>query len=244
MEYKNFKPCTRLEPFVHSFWELKGAELDRQWERTFPDGCPGLVMNLGEPCITDNGSVSMEFGKTYVVGVMTSFKDSFIDSNTHLLGVCLKPAAFSNFYKYAPQSELRDHTIEFDRSYSFNIDKIIKDPCGYLNQFFCDRDINKIGHLHSVLEDIQISNGRLNICELAKRNHVTLRQLERNFKTHIGVTPKEYSNIIRFQNALSLINSPSTKKTLSDIAYECGFYDHAHLSNEIKQHTGLTPSQL
>ena len=128
MEYKEVKPCLELEPFIHSFWELKGGESDRQWERNFPDGCPGLVLNLGETCVTDNGSLGMEFGKTYVVGAMTSFKDSFIDSNTHLLGVCLKPATFSNFYDYAPQNELTDSTVEFERLKSFNIDKVLKDP--------------------------------------------------------------------------------------------------------------------
>ena len=227
----------------HSMREISSDENDSQWERNFPDGCPGLVTNLGELCKTDNGSVKMEFGKTYVVGAMTSFKDSFIDSNTHLLGVCLKPAAFSNFYKYVPQNELKDHTIEFDRSYSFDAAKITKDPSGYLNGFFTERIINRKSPLHSILEDIQHSNGQLNIRELAKRNYMTLRQLERNFKAQIGITPKEYSNIIRFQKAVSLINS-FPKKPLSEIAYECGFYDHAHLSNEIKQYTGSTPSQL
>ena len=99
MEYKEVKPYKDLAPFIHSYWELKGNQHDKQWERTFPDGCAGLVINLGSTCITDNGAVSMEFGKTYAVGAMSAFKDSFIDNNTHLLGVCLKPASFANFYK-------------------------------------------------------------------------------------------------------------------------------------------------
>ena len=78
MEYKEIKPYKELEPFIHSYWELKGDEHDSQWERNFPDRCAGLVMNLADTCLTDNGSVSMEFGKTYVVGAMTSFKDSYI----------------------------------------------------------------------------------------------------------------------------------------------------------------------
>lgn len=48
----------------------------------------------------------MDFGKTYVVGTMTSFKDSYIEGETHLIGVCLKPTTFANFYKYYDQNEL------------------------------------------------------------------------------------------------------------------------------------------
>lgn len=244
MNYKEIKPCRDLEPYIHSFWELKGEEHDRQWERNFPDGCPGLVLNLGDSCITDNGLVSMDFGKTYVAGTMTSFKDSFIDNSTHLLGVCLKPAAFSVFYNYAPQHELINSTVEFDRPDSFCIDKILKSPSDYLNQFFTDRIRNKNNELRSVIADIQSSKGQLSVYELAKKNHITVRQLERNFKIQIGITPKEYSNIIRFQNALTIIKNSDNQRSLLDIAFECGFYDHSHLANQIKRNTGLPPSEL
>ncbi len=223
---------------------MKGSEDDGQWERNFPDGCTGLVLNVGDTCITDNGSVSMEFGKTYVVGAMTSFKDSFINSNTHLLGVCFKPATFSNFYNYAPQNELKGNTIELEKSNSFHIDKIFEDPSKYLNYFFTDRIRNKNNPLQSVIQDIHRSNGQLSICELSKKHCMTVRQLERNFKAQIGISPKEYSNIVRFQNALSIIKDSKSNRSLLDIAFECGFYDHSHLANEIKRNTGLSPSQL
>lgn len=104
MKYKKIKPYRELEPLIHFYWELKGNEIEKQWERVFPDGCAGIIMNLGNNCLTDNGSFSMEFGKTYVVGAMNSFKDSFIDCDTHLVCVCLKPATFANFYSYSSQT--------------------------------------------------------------------------------------------------------------------------------------------
>lgn len=244
MEYKKIKPCKELLPCIHNYWELRGDKLDKQWERTFPDGCAGLVMNLGDTCLTDNGSVTMEFGKTYAVGAMTSFKDSFIDRNTHLAGVCLKPARFASFYNNAPQNELTDNTVELEKSHAFNVDNILEDPANYFNQFFMDRIKVKNNQLESVLQDIHHSNGQLNIYELSKRNYITVRQLERNFKTHIGISPKEYSNIVRFQNALRVIKNSHNKRSLLDIAFECGFYDHSHLANEIKRNTGFSPSEL
>lgn len=244
MEYKKIKPYKDLEPFIHFYWELKGNELERQWERVFPDGCAGIVMNLGNTCLTDNGSLAMEFGKTYVVGAMNSFKDSFIDSDTHLLGVCLKPATFANFYSYASQNELTNNTIEFEKSNSFKVDKILYDPFNYFDQFFSERIKSKNNQLQSVINDIHSTNGQISIYELAKTNFTTIRQLERNFKKYIGLSPKEYSNIIRFQNALRIIKNSNQNRSLLDIAFECGYYDHSHLSNEIKRNTGLSPSLL
>lgn len=244
MKYKKIKPYKELEPFIHFYWELKGNEFERQWERVFPDGCAGIVMNLGNTCLTDNGSVSMDFGKTYVVGAMNSFKDSFIDSDTHLLGVCLKPATFANFYNYASQNELTNDTVEFEKSNSFNVDKMLYNPFNYFDHFFSERIKSKNNRLHSVINDIYSTNGQISIYELSKRNFITVRQLERNFKKLIGLSPKEYSNIIRFQNALSLIKNSDKSRSLLDIAVECGYYDHSHLSNEIKRITGLSPSLL
>lgn len=244
MKYREAKPCKALAPLIHSFWELKGDEHDRQWERNFPDGCAGLVINLGDTCITDNVSVAMEFGKTYVVGAMNSYKDSFIDSNTHLAGVCLKPAAFANFYSYASQNELTNNTVEFGTSNSFNVDKTFENPFLYFNLFYSERIKIKTNLLQPIINDIHSANGQISVYELSKRHYITVRQLERNFKRLIGLSPKEYSNIIRFQHALSLIRRSKQNTALLDIAFECGYYDQAHLSNEIKRNTGLPPSLL
>ena len=244
MEYKKIKPDKDLKPFIHFYWELKGNELEKQWERVFPDGCAGILINLGDTCLTDNGSLSMEFGKTYVVGAMTSFKDSFIDSHTHLLGVCLKPATFANFYRYTSQNELTNDTIEFEKANSFNVDKTIENSFNYFDQFYSERIMTKTNQLQTVINDIHSTNGQVSIYELSRRHFTTVRQLERNFKRFIGLSPKEYSNIIRFRNALNLIKKSNQNRSLLDIAFECGYYDHSHLANEIKRITGLPPSSF
>src|SRR5690606_74226 len=244
MEYKEISPITALRPYIHTFWELKGEDLDKQWERNFPDGCAGLVINLGDTCLTDNGSVSMEFGRTYAVGAMRSFKDSFIEKHTHLFGVCLKPGMFPNFYDYAPQSEITDQTVQLEKVYSFDVDKFIKNPFYYFNSFFIDRLQRRNVLLESFIKSFNQNNGQLSISDIAKKNFITVRQLERNFKLYIGVTPKEYYRIVRFQNALSKIKEPTQQASLLAIAFECGYYDHSHLTNDIKRNTGMAPSQF
>lgn len=244
MEYKKIKPCKELEPYIHFFWELKGNLYKSQLERVYPDGCSGIIINLGNSCLTDNGSLFLEFGKTYTVGAMNSYKDSLIDMDTHLAGACLKPAAFANFYSYDPQSILINNTVEFEKSNSFHTDTVFEKSFDYFNRFYLDRLKNKNIPLQSVINDIDLANGQISIYELAKKNCTTVRQLERNFKKYIGLSPKEYSNIIRFQNALNIIKKTNQDRSLSDIAFECGYYDHSHLSNEIKRNTGLSPSSL
>lgn len=243
MIYNEIKPVPALEPYIHSFFELEGSTDDNQWERIFPDGCPGIIINLGDNCTTDNGLTIMEHGKTYAVGAMTTFKESFMHSDTKLLGVCIKPGAFPSLFKYAPQKDLTDFTVEFDRKLSLNTSRILKDPADYLNRFFAERAGNIDYRLQAVLKDISDSKGRLSIREMAGRHFITVRQLERLFASNVGLSPKEYSNIIRFQHSMAQIDA-MPQKSLSEIAFDCGYYDHAHLTNEIKKFTGLVPSQL
>lgn len=184
----------------------------------------------------------MEFGKTYVVGAMTSFKDSVIDTATHLIAVCLKPGTFTNFY--ASRNELTNDTVEFEKSQSFNLDKTFKNSFNYFDQFFSSRLKSKNYQLQSIINDIYSTKGQLCISELSKRNFITVRQLEHNFKNLIGLSPKKFSNIIRFRNAFGLIKDSKQNRSLLDIAFECGYYDHSHLTNEIKRYTGLLPSDL
>ncbi len=244
MKYNETPPCNALKDNIHSFWELKGEEKDGQWERIFPDGCPGLVINLGDACKTDSGLVTMKNGKTYIVGAMTSFKDNFIDSNTHLLGVCMKPATINLFFNYLEQSEIINQTVQLDKKLSFDFYKLIKNPISYLNRFFLDRMNRNFHPLHHVLNDIEKSMGRESIYDVSKRNGFSVRQLQRHFKHYIGLSPKEYSNIIRFQNAMKAIKQTDENRSFLDIAFEYGYYDHSHFSNEIKRNTGHSPSQI
>src|SRR5690606_14164222 len=112
------------------------------------------------------------------------------------------------------------------------------------DHFFSEKIKTKSNQLQSIINDIHSTNGEIGSYELSRKHFTTVRQLERNFKKLIGLSPKEYANIIRFQNALSLIKNSNQNRSLLDIAFECRYYDHSHLSNEIKRNTGLLPSLL
>lgn len=245
MEYKKINPDYHLQPKVHNYWELKGDRSSNNWERIFPDGCPGLIINLGDNCATDNGAVTMEHGKTYVVGAMTTFKESFITENTHLVGVCFKPSAFSSFFSYTSLTEIKNSTVEFDRKLSFDKDQFVTgNYAGYLNRFFMDRNGDITMRLQKAVDTMLASRGQLAIDELSRESGISIRQLQRLFKDHIGLTPKEYANIIRLQHTLQLIASKKKEVSILEIAFECGYYDHSHLVNAVKQYTGLLPSEI
>jgi len=242
--YTQVKPCVDLEKYIDAFWLVKGIGQQLKTEHIYPDGCIDLIFNLNNACITDNNSFVMQSRKSYLVGTMTLCKESYLNSKNTLIGVRFKPSAFPLFYNFGPLNEFTDITIEFDPSLSPDIHKTEQYFASYLNAYFLNRLTKPKNNLSSVIEDIQAFNGQISIDTLAKRNYTTIRQLERNFKKYIGITPKEFTSIVRFQFALSKIRDNKQQKNLLDVAFECGYYDQAHLSNEIKRYTRIPPSQF
>lgn len=243
MIYHQIAPHPDLTDYIDAFWIVKGTGNKLKKKSILPDGCVDLIFNLGDDCRSEKGVLTMRSKKSYLVGTMTTFKESFLSSSNMLMGIRFKPASFSSFYNYAPLNEITDKTIEFEQSLSPDIYKIEYYSVSYLNAFFLNT-LSKKNDLSTVIKDIQTAKGQINIEILAKRNCTTVRQLERNFKKHVGISPKEFANIVRFQFALSKIKNNENRENLSNIAFECGYYDHAHLSNEIKRYTGATPSRF
>ena len=62
------------------------------------------------------------------------------------------------------------------------------------------------------------------------------------FRRQVGVTPKSYLKIMRFQKAIRTIDT-ATETDWGRISQDCGFYDQAHFINDFKQFSGFTPAK-
>jgi AraC-like DNA-binding protein len=62
------------------------------------------------------------------------------------------------------------------------------------------------------------------------------------FRRTVGVTPKAYLKIMRFQKAVRTIDA-SHEIDWGSIAGECGFYDQAHFIHDFKHFSGFTPEE-
>jgi AraC-like DNA-binding protein len=72
---------------------------------------------------------------------------------------------------------------------------------------------------------------------------VSERQLERRFTVSVGISPKAYLRIRRFNQALRLMKSRQYP-TLASIAYALGFADQSHFIRDLKAFSRVTPKSL
>jgi AraC-like DNA-binding protein len=76
---------------------------------------------------------------------------------------------------------------------------------------------------------------------LAGEQHVSRRQLERDFGRWLGTSPRHLARVARLQGVSRRAQAGAG---LADIAADLGFADQAHLSRTVKQLTGLTPRRF
>lgn len=83
----------------------------------------------------------------------------------------------------------------------------------------------------------------LSLEEWASMACLSLRQFERNFITRVGISPKVFIRIVRFEYSMKVKNE-SPGKSWAQLALECGYTDSAHLLKEFKAFAEFPPSSF
>jgi AraC-like DNA-binding protein len=244
MNYSQFEPNAALRPYIDAYWMAVGDECGIKTEKILPDGCIDIIFNLGADCQTESDTYLLKSQQTYLIGTMTRLKETIMLPETKLLGIRFRPAAFTAFYDYPSLHKLTDRTIEFKKEFAPDIESAVKYAAAYLDHFFLKKVSLPKRSIFPLIDDIQKHNGLLSVKALAQKHFTTTRQLERAFNQHMGIGPKEFINLVRYQSAFQKIRHNTSGKTLLEIAFESGYYDHSHLTNEVKKYTGLAPAQF
>jgi AraC-like DNA-binding protein len=84
------------------------------------------------------------------------------------------------------------------------------------------------------------------IIQLSKEAHVSVKTLERKFKKTIGINPKTFQRILRFQNAIREIKKSNTAISYKNLSLSLanGYFDQSHFIKDSRLLTGLPPKKL
>jgi AraC-like DNA-binding protein len=83
--------------------------------------------------------------------------------------------------------------------------------------------------------------GALRVGDAAVRAGLSIRQFERRFAEHVGLSPKLYASIVRFNVALQA-KTTAPQRLWTDIAQEAGYYDQMHMVRDFARFAGESPS--
>jgi AraC-like DNA-binding protein len=81
--------------------------------------------------------------------------------------------------------------------------------------------------------------GNAAIRAVADRVGFSPRHFIELFNDQVGMTPKVFCRVRRFQRVLSQIQRHDAR--WAELAADCGFYDQAHLIRDFREFCGMTP---
>ncbi|HEX2207407.1 MAG TPA: helix-turn-helix domain-containing protein [Longimicrobium sp.] len=80
--------------------------------------------------------------------------------------------------------------------------------------------------------------------ELSRALYLSERQLQRRLLAASGYTPKTLHRILRFQRLLALAGRAGHGDSLATLALRAGYADQAHMTRDLRELAGATPSTL
>lgn len=249
MEISFHRPCPRLQPYIRYFWILK---TDAAHEvLTFPIGCPQLIFHRGATFyIPELESSQYRFTISGQVNFPARIRSS---GYTETIAAVLKPhalaAAFdipvSSFYN----QEIDGYALE-DKSLNTLADRILNDDSSdnavaMIEQWLLDRvsghDLYRFNRLDTPLKHL-FSTRSASVEEMSRYACLSRKQFERTFFDAVGMMPKEYSCIVRFQRSLWLMQNG--RLDFADVSHSCGYSDQSHFIRECRKFSSLTPAEL
>nr|WP_216647361.1 helix-turn-helix transcriptional regulator [Chitinophaga sp. SYP-B3965] len=223
---------------------------DEQVNRILPDTSVVMVFRFkGHVSFLEN-DVKNELPTATISGLRKSGKLVNYGQNSANLLVVFNEAGANAFIK-APLYELYDSSIALNNMYKDvadveeqlaeaknNIQRIVLIEQYLLTKLY-PGEPDKI--VLAALEKIHAAKGILKIKELAQSLYISQDAFEKRFRRVIGVSPKQFSNIIRMK---SIVSSGFTKETLSEVAFNAGYFDQPHFNKDFKLFTGKTPTDF
>ena len=257
MNYQTFQSHSDLESVVKCYWTLEvpaGASAQRQ--RIIPDGCIEMIFILGEDVKRyTNGDKFIIQPRAMVLGQITEpfvvepmgFVNSF--------AIRFYPYGFASFSPW-PLKDLANKETPISFLFGENVSKeleknivqakdteerIVTIENFLLSQLKNKSTIDNI--VRTTVETIFLTGGSASINAILKDDASKRRQLERNFRKQIGISPKQLGKVIRLQTALQMLISQESEN-FTRIAYESEYYDQAHFIKDFKEFTGITPKEF
>jgi AraC-like DNA-binding protein len=154
-----------------------------------------------------------------------------------------------------PMDALANRVVELDDLFGADAPRLIDRLCGARtwSERFDILDEAILGRVLSARAPTRWSSGprmscarpegRPSIARLARDLECSQRHLIATFREHVGVTPKTYARIVRFDHAVKRLRQADGLRW-AEIADASGYYDQAHLIRDFHEFAGQTPGQF
>lgn len=252
-------PSAPLSDYVQMFWYWEGYHPPHPKERILPHGTMELVMNLADEPLyisyPEDGFTVQCFDSPIVSGARSKYFVIDTQQPASILAVWFKFGGAFPFFN-AGGHELRNLHVPLDAFWGQQAHDIyhqLLDAPSTLVRFHLLEDAlttrlmtsaDRHPAVNYALRLFARDPQNMNIGQVVDKIALSPTRFIQVFREDIGLTPKLFTRIRRFQEALKVIaNSPNLQTiNWADIALTCGYFDQSHLINDFRAFAGISPT--
>jgi AraC-like DNA-binding protein len=248
LQYRELRPRSPLGRFVECFWFAEGDGRDAPVQTIVPDGCPELIVHFGEPFGRWTGDRAELQPRAFVVGELTRALRLQPSARVSTMGVRFRPSGLRAFLG-APLHELTDRTTPLDalwgalgREFESRLHHApsAATRVSIAEEFLLGRIAAGGGPdlaVEAAVNRLLAERGQTRLPALVTTAGLSERQLERRFRSSVGVSPKVLARLVRFQEVYRRLGEQGPLDGVV-IALDCGYFDQAHLLRDFRELTG------
>ena len=255
MLYLERHPHPALAPFIKSFWYACDPQASHRYERVLPSGRAQVVISLARDYLTDANHPTnpLEHSPAAIfLGIYSRHQQIDTIDLTELIGILFQPGGTLPF---VPQSTHvftnRETDLEdiWGRAASELRTSLREAPTpahkfailesALLQRLSQSRQKHRDPVIDFALSQLYQSPGTTTIAGLTRDIGISPRRLSQRFHEQVGVSPKLYCRIQRFQQAVQQMHHGADIHW-AELALKCGYYDQSHFANDFRAFSGLS----
>jgi len=221
------------------------------------DGNGSIVIDLGRRCGADGVWQRREPDPhASVMGAMSGVGQDPGGQRPAMIGVYFRPARLSSMM-HVPALDLTDRIVSLDDLWAREGTDFLSelseldDEAARIDRFEVAL-LNRIGNWREAATSVDVAclashilrlRGRVTVEVLAEAAGISRQHLTRVFRELVGVSPKLYCRLARFQAGLGYV-VPGRRVEWAQAAVQLGYADQSHMIAEFREFSSATPEQL
>ena len=257
MLFTSRRPAAPLDESIESIWLCRNDRRPRALERVLPSGAAQLIVNLAEDETrvyeeSAAGLVCRRSPGSVLTGISTRYEVIDTDEQAFVAGVVFRPGGTVPFIA-APALELSGVDAPLEALWGRQRTGLLRerllgapDPEAALEALeaaLLEMRREKAVHLavRFALAEFRAHPSVARIRAVTDAIALSPKRFIERFKADVGVTPKRYCRLLRFQRVVSNVH-PGGATDWAELALACGYFDQAHLIHDFRAFAGLTPT--